>query len=180
MTIISLSTDVLRRAMPWLMYTAIACTVLAPARGSAIQIDPAPKPQVLFNLFSIPGVYGAGSEAGTGFLETEFFCTSLEPTAAIHMGVQIRNFDGTVVNTGKSGEIDLAPGQTVTIGTNDALAFAEDQVLTMSHVAEVGSARIFADSTKLMCAAVLFENDGAPPSSMVELKVIKAKFQTGD
>ena len=33
---------------------------------------------------------------------------------------------------------------------------------------------------KLMCAAVLFLNDAVQPSSMVELKVIKANFQTGD
>jgi hypothetical protein len=181
MTTNHLSFDALRRAMPWLLCTAIACAVLAPASRAAIVINPGgPRPQVLFNLFSIPGVYGTGSLAGSGFLETEFFCTSLETTDTIHMGVQLRNFDGTVVNTGKSGEIDLAPGQTATIGTNDAIAFAEDQVLTLKHVAEVGSARIFANSMKLMCAAVLFQNDGAPPSSMVELKVIKANFQTGD
>lgn len=181
MTTNHLSTDALRRAMPWLLYTAIACTVLAPSRSSAILINFGPaRPQVLFNIFSIPGVYGAGAPNGSGFLETEFFCTNLEPTASIHIGIQIRNFDGTVVSTGKSGEIDVAPGQTVTLGTNNALAFDEDQVIALSHVAEVGSAHIYANSTKLMCAAVLFQNNGAPPSSMVELKVIKASFQTGD
>jgi len=184
MTTNHLSTDALRRAMPWLLYTAIACTALAPTRSSAaILINPgpgSPRPQVLFTLFSIPGVYGSAAQSGSGYLETEFFCTSLEPTASIHMGVQIRNFEGTIVNTGKSGEIDVAPGQTVTLGTSDSLAFEEDQVITMSHVAEIGSAFIYANSMKLMCAAVLFQNNGAPPSSMVELKVIKANFQTGD
>ena len=180
MTTTHLFLDAPRRAMPWLLYTAIACVMLAPARGSAVLIGPGPHAQVLFNVFAIPGVYGAGAQNGSGFLETEFFCTSLDAKNSIHMGIQIRNFDGSVVSTGKSGEIDVAPGQTVTLGTNDALAFDEDQVIALSHVAEVGSARIYANSTKLMCAAVLFQNNGAPPSSMVELKMIKGNFQSGD
>jgi hypothetical protein len=173
--------QVLRRAMPWLMFTAIACMLLSPARSTAVVIQPGgPRPQVLFNLYSIPGVYGTGTQTDSGLLETEFFCTSLETKDTIHMVVELRDFSGVVRTTGNGGKIDVAPGQTVTIGTEFAPAFADDQLLTLSHVVEVGSARIAASSMKLTCAAVLFLNDGVQPSSMVELKVIKANFQTGD
>jgi len=149
MTTNHLSVDAVRRAMPWLLCSAIACAVLAPASRAAIVINPGgPRPQVLFNLFSIPGVYGTGSLAGSGFLETEFFCTSLATKGTVHMGIDILDGDGVKRNKGKNNGVrDLNPGQTVILGTFDSPAFAEDDVMTFDGPVEPGSARIFGTRT---------------------------------
>jgi hypothetical protein len=176
MTINGHATHPQRRSMPSLIAIALTAALLPSLVSAATVIDPSPKtPHVTFQLFQIPGVYGSG------YMTTEFFCTSLETKDIIRVGIDVLDDDGVVRNPGATnGKLDVGPGQTVTISAGDSPAFSEDQVLTLSHSVENGSARIYSNSHKLMCGAVLVENEGAPPAAMVELRVIKAKFQTGD
>ena len=125
---------------------------------------------------------------------TEFFCTSLKTAKIVHLGVELRDAVNQPRNPGaNNGAIAIAPGQTVTIGTHDSPAFDEDVVhsLVLTGSTSDGSARIWSNSVKVMCSALLIRDavamgprgpgsDGPAPTGMVELKVVKAKFQTGD
>ena len=181
-----------RRAARWLLQAVIACAALSPAASPAAFIPnpgpgPGPGPGALFQLYTIPGAFDDHSGEGT-----MFFCTSLETAKTIHIQVELRTALNVLRNPGaNNGAVDVAPGQTVTIGTHDSPAFAENAVLTLSGGnASDGSARIWSNSAKVMCAAVLIRDsfplpaapgiNGPAPQAMVELKMIKGKFQTGD
>ena len=190
MTSSRLSATAARRAFPWLVNAAMACTLLAPASSTAIVLpNPGSVPQATFQLYTIPGAYEEASMKRGTF----FFCTNLETQKAAHIRVDMRDALGNPRNTGaQNGAADIAPGQTVTIATHDSPAFAEDVIMSVgpSTYGEDGSARISSNTTKVMCSAILVQDqlgvevatgaNGPPPAAMHTLRIIKANFQTGD
>lgn len=105
-----------------------------------------------------------------GRVETVFFCTSIA-NRNIDVGVEVFAQDGTRRNdvaAGNGAILDVAPGQTVTIGTTGTGAFLESTVIVMDGVAQ-GLARIVSTSPELLCTALLLDSDGAPPVSMTGL-----------
>ncbi len=184
-----LSATAARRAF-WLVNAAMAYTLLAPTPSTAVVIpNPGPVPQATFQLYTIPGAFERTSMKRGTF----FFCTSLETQKVAHIRVDLRDALGKSRNIGaNNGAADIAPGQTVTIATHDSPAFAEDVILSLSPSAADadGSARIVSNTTKVMCSAILVQDqlgvevatgaNGPPPAAMHTLRIIKAGFQTGD
>lgn len=132
------------------------------------------------HVFTVPGV-----TSGVGALETVFLCTSLEKKKDIVVGIEVFDHDpggplNDVTDPEENGVLPLAPGETVAFETNDPLAFDEDETITPSDNANHGSARIVSTSTKLACTALLVDEVNSPPTSMVNLQVIKKTSQKGD
>lgn len=100
-------------------------------------------------------------------METDFFCTSLSPTA-VHVGIEILSSDGFVQNSvamGNGAVLNLAPGTTATFGTSGTAAFLEDQIIVIPGVAQ-GAARIVSTSGDVACTAFALDAVVAPPVSI--------------
>lgn len=128
-------------------------------------------------------VYYVNGVTKNNGMETEFVCTSLDSTGTYRIGVQI--YDdlgvGPLNNVAAGdGEQEIAAGGTLTIGTDNAAGFHEDEVIVGLPVnIRGGSARIVSTSRRLFCQAFLVEEVLSPPASFLPLKVIGRK-QNGD
>lgn len=157
--------------------TLILAAAAAPARAG---IADSPLPMLggvrAKHVFSVPGVITLG------LFQTVFVCTSLEKDKEIRLGVELFDEDGGIpkndVEAGE-GALDVGAGDTVILATGNTGAFAEDLIIDFSGVIRVGSARIVATSTKIMCSALLVDPTSAPPVSMAPLTVISKAKQKG-
>ena len=112
-------------------------------------------------MFTVPGVMK------TGHVETEFSCTSLEPTATFKFAVEVFGPTGgpplNDVATG-NGVATLAPGGTQTVATANTDGLHEDVVITFGTGAGArptnGSARIVSESSKITCTAFATDKRG--------------------
>ena len=127
-------------------------------------------------LYTVVGVRDSSN------LATLFHCTSTERMGAndIWVGVEVFQWDGTSTNdiASNAGVEIISPGRTVTLGTRDTLAFSEDDLMATGLIYQ-GSARIFATSKNVLCAAMIVDPINNPPTSMVMLPVFRATKQGG-
>ncbi len=100
-------------------------------------------------------------------LQTEFQCTALD-SAPVDIGVEVFGPDGTLkndVHAGNGALLNVAPAQTVTIGTSGTAAYLESAVISLPSVSQ-GSARIVASSERVTCNALVLDDTGTPPVSI--------------
>lgn len=125
-----------------------------------------------YHVYTVPGAMDAA-------LATYFACTSLETTATIRVGVELFfGGGGAPANDATATSLLVAPGGTVRFGTQNAAGFLINSDLGRVATNFV-SARILATSKKLACTAFVADPINAPPTSMVQLTIIK-KTQKGD
>jgi len=123
------------------------------------------------HLYSVPGVI-----AGAGGLETFFSCTSTD-TAPMQVGVELFfSGGGAPANDAVATSLTVGPGATVTFGTSIAVGISISSNLGGGFFSK-GSARILATSKKLACTVFVTDNGNAPPTSMVQLTIIKKTSQ---
>ncbi len=145
-----------------------AFAVLGVATGAHAGIADTPLPTLVVGkstlyLYSVPGVISFGG------LESVFSCTSTD-TTAMQVGVELfGNGGGDAVNDAVATPLNVAPGATVTFGTQGLAGIAIDSSLGGGGR---GSARILSTSKKLACTAFIADAANAPPTSMVQLTII--------
>ncbi len=103
-------------------------------------------------------------------LQTDFLCTSFE-TSAVDIGVQLFDTDGTLLNdvhAGAGAILNVASGQTVTIGTKATAAFLESLTITAADISQ-GSARVVASASGVRCNVLLVDDGVTPPVSLATL-----------
>ena len=115
-------------------------------------------------------------------LATSFHCTSTERENGqeIQLGIEVFDDFGDLANdvaTG-AGRISILPGRTVTLSTRDTSAIFESNFIDTGVIFQ-GSARVFATSKNVLCAAMIVDAVNSPPTSMVMLPVFKATKQGG-
>ena len=155
-----------------------AADTTAGPRDSPLPIIKAGKSTRL--LYYVPGVIKNNG------METEFVCTSLENSGdTARIAVEVFAADGSgplndVTEATADGASDINGGGTITIATGSTAGIHEDvKMLGVANVSN-GSARILSTSKRIMCTAFVAEELGAPPISMVALKVMSRKRQNGD
>ncbi len=133
------------------------------------------------HVFTVPGV------VKNNHLETEFICTSLETTTSVRVGVEVFAAGGgaplnNVAEGVGDGAADVLPGATVTVGTGNTVGIHEDNVISGLGAGTVknGSARVVSTSSRITCTVFVADELGDPPASMVGLKVIVKKKQSGE
>lgn len=102
--------------------------------------------------------------------QTDFLCTSLD-SRPVHVGVEIFGPDGARLNDVHAGigvAANVAPGQTVTIGTSATAALLETVTIPLTNVSQ-GSARVVASSDMVRCNAVILDDAVSPPVSVASL-----------
>ena len=151
----------------------VAVALLA-ARLAQAGIADSPLPvlvagETTLHLYSVPGVMrGAG-------LETYFTCTSTD-TTTMQVGVELFcSAGGGPVNDAVATSLSVAPGATVRFGTGASVGISIDSGL--GGGCTKGSARILATSKKLACTVFVADAGNAPPTSMVQLTIIKKTIQ---
>ena len=124
-------------------------------------------------------VVGVTNSSG---LATAFHCTSTERTGGktIQLGIEVFNPVGVLANDVAIGEgsVSMLPGHTATLSTRLTSPFFEDDEINTGLVNQ-GSARIFATSKNVLCAAMIVDPVNDPPTSMVMLPVFRATKQGG-
>ncbi len=127
-------------------------------------------------LYTVTGVRDSSN------LATLFHCTSTESTSGkdIRLGVEVFQWDGTSTNDIASnfGVEIISPGRTVTLATQSISSFSEDDAMNTGAIFQ-GSARIFATSKNVLCAAMIVDPINDPPTSMVMLPIFRATKQGG-
>jgi hypothetical protein len=146
------------------------------AGGAHAQINstpPALQGQPSFHLYSVPGVISGGG------LATFFGCTNTT-SANIRVGIEVFDLAGGAArNDASATSLDFYPGGSWRFGTEGAYGIATQSQLGV--MVSVGSARILATKRSgIICNAFIADVGNAPPTSMVELKVVKNKTQKGD
>lgn len=114
-------------------------------------------------------------------ITTSFHCTSTKKMGGENIRVGIEIFENGVVQNDVSvgaGVAVVPPGWTRTISIDNTATFVE-----ISHLDDIaisrGSARILADSNKLICTASLVDPDNVPPHFITTLPLIKKTMQKG-
>jgi len=143
--------------------------------ASAGPLDPVP----VVNGQKLKVVYRVTGVIANNQLETAFVCTSLDSKDVL-VAVEIFKYDGNLQNdvTAGNGVDVIEPGHTGGTVTNSIASIGEDEKITNLFVV-LGSARILASSSKLLCSAHLVSAAGSPPSVMTALPVFR-KGQKGD
>jgi hypothetical protein len=148
----------------------VALAADAPARAGIVD---SPLPVLTAGVpvklvFAVPGVMKFKE------MNTEFSCTSLEPSNTFNFAVEVFGPTGgpplNDVTTPNNGATPLGPGETRTIATGNTAGLHEDQAISSLGAIEVanGSARIVSESPRITCTAYVADRHGtctAPASS---------------
>lgn len=149
--------------------------VLTPTAYAQLFSDPPPPlmGQPSFHVYSVPGVISQGG------LGTFFACLNTT-TANVRVGVEVfGSSGGSAQNDPSATSLDLGPAAGATFGTNSAVGIGIDSGLGAGI--SRGYARILAtDSRGIICNAFVADLGNAPPTSMVDLTVVKKTKQRGD
>lgn len=100
-------------------------------------------------------------------LQTEIMCSSLD-SVPVDIGAEIFAADGTLlndINADVGAVLNVAPGQTVTIGTSATLAFLESTVIPLNNGLQ-GAARIVASSSDVRCNVFTVDDALTPPAAL--------------
>jgi len=155
-----------------LLFAALAALLAAPQTRAGIADSPLPvltAAETTFHLYSVPGVISSGG------LRTYFSCTSTD-TATMQVGVELFGpAGGAPANDAAAASLSVAAGATVIFGTGGAVGISIDS--NLGSGGSRGSARILATSKKLACTVFVADTGNAPPTSMVQLTIIKKTSQ---
>jgi hypothetical protein len=143
----------------------IALVAVAALAATLTLASPAAAQKVVF---SVPGIMN------TSTLATYFSCTAVGTSAT----VTVEAFQNTGTQTG-SATTTIAANNSVMFGTSSSAGLSVDQILGSSPIGK-GYAQIVSTSASLICAAYIAEVNGAPPTTMVSLPVLKKTKQKGD
>jgi hypothetical protein len=114
----------------------------------------------------------------TGADRPFFVCTNTAD-AAIRVGVEVFNALGGVTNDPSATSLSVAASGTVLFGSA-AVGLSIDSNLASGFVSK-GSARVLATESKgIICTAFLADTGNDPPTSMVQLNIVKKLKQKGD
>lgn len=157
------------RVARWpLTLLAAAALVRAPALAGVVD-SPLPPPFTQ-HVFTVPGVVNPGG------LDAYFVCTNLDGVA-VTVGVEIFGPPGGgPMNDAAATSLNVAVGATVMFGTGAAFGLVIDSNLGSGSFSK-GSARILSTSKKIACSAFVADPGNAPPTSMVQLTIIKGTKQ---
>jgi hypothetical protein len=160
-----------------LLAALVLTPIAGPARAGLLDPIPVVNGHKLKTIYTVTGV-----TAGTGGLETVFFCTSVDKKEVL-VAIQIFDYDNALLNdvtTADNGVDTIEPGESSSMETNSVAAIDEDVTITPTDDANHGSARILASSSKIICSAHLISATGTPPTSMTTLPVFKKTKQKGN
>lgn len=153
----------------------LAVIAFTPSAHAGIVDTPLPvlvAGQRTFRVFSVAGIQN-------GVLGTFFSCTSTD-SATMQVGVEIFSLaGGASINDAVATSVSLVPGGTVIFGTRAAASISINSDLAPGPISK-GSARILATSRKLICTAYLADWVNVPPTSMVQLTIVKKTSQKGE
>ena len=155
-----------------LLFAALAALLAAPQTRAGIADSPLPvltAAVTTLHLYSVPGVISSGG------LRAYFSCTSTD-TATMQVGVELFGpAGGAPANDAAATSLSVAAGATVIFGTGGAVGISIDS--NLGSGGSRGSARILATSKKLACTVFVADTGNAPPTSMVQLTIIKKTSQ---
>lgn len=109
-----------------------------------------------------------------GIIKTAFSCANTDKSPTL-VGVEVFDGAGTLLNVAGVSALMLAPGETGLFGTSSLSSHTADRTLGTAVHPGAGSARIVANTTKLMCSAWLTRGD-----AMASLTITKKAKQKGD
>lgn len=158
------------RALSALAILASIVLATAPRALAGIADDPVPplQGQAARLVYSVTNVVNNGS------LGTYFTCTNVD-SGDVRVGVEIFGAAGTSFNDPSPSSQILPAGVTKTFGTATALGLAIDSNLGAGAF-PMGSARILATSSRLICTAFVMDPNNTIPSSGWQLTIVaKAK-----
>ncbi len=151
------------RAFTTVALALALATFPAPARAG---IADSPLPAGLgTHVWSVAGV------VDNGLIKTVFGCTNTG-TSPITVGVELFDRVGTLSNVAGATALTFGPGASRLFATSTPPNFTADS--SLGTVFDIGSARIVADSSKLVCSAWLVGT-----SSMASLTIMKKAKQKG-
>jgi hypothetical protein len=156
---------------PALLALVIALAVAAPTFA---QINSSPPPLMgerSHHLYSVPF-------AITGANRPYFLCTNTTDQA-IRVGVEgFAAPGGFAINDASATSLSVPPSGTVLFGSA-AVGLSVDS--NPGIFASKGSARVLATASKgIICTAFLADTGNDPPTSMVQLNIVKKTKQNGD
>lgn len=139
------------------------------------------------HIFTIPGVIKNNG------LATIVSCTSLDRSKTFRFAVEVFGHDGKLLNDVSAPVLDgadtMVPGATRTIATGSTAGIHEDKIIAFGLADPTpdvdlplrrGSARVVSESRNIACIAYVVVETGSPPMSLMSLKVVKARKQSGD
>src|SRR3990172_8077603 len=132
-----------RRTALWALLGLVWCSPLRPSRARA-GITDSPLPVFADGKSSVQVLVAPGV-VKRGRLQTDVLCTAVG-SAPVNIGVEIFAETGALLNNVSAGVgavLDVAPGQTVTIGTSATATFLETAGIPLAEV-EQGAARVVA------------------------------------
>jgi hypothetical protein len=147
----------------------MALNIAAPPSPAWSGIADTPLPQFSDGTTGVV-VYSVTGVTKRTRLQTDFLCTSFA-VHPVHVGVEVFAADGARMNdvhAGVGAVLNVAPGQTVTIGTSATAAFLETSVIPLVAVSQ-GSARVVATSERVRCNAIVLDDAVTPPTSVATL-----------
>ncbi len=103
-------------------------------------------------------------------LQTLFICTSVD-SAPVDIGVQLYDLNGILLNdvtAGVGAILDVAPGQTATIGTSATATFTETGIIPVQDGLQ-GLGRVVASSDQVRCIATVVDDLVLPPLTLSTL-----------
>lgn len=115
-------------------------------------------------------VYSVTNVVNNGNLSTYFTCTNVDAGDVV-VGVQIFGASGFSFNDPSASSLILPAGVTKIFGTSTAAALTIDSNLGPG-VTPMGSARIVATSSRLVCTAFVMDPNNTIPSSGWQLTIV--------
>lgn len=103
-------------------------------------------------------------------LQTDFVCTSFAANP-VHVGVEIFDQNGALQNdvgAGVGAVLNVAPGQTITLGTSATAAYLETAVIPLATGSQ-GSARVVATDDAVRCNVMLLDDAVTPPVALATM-----------
>jgi len=165
----------MKRTIPPFSVSVLAVLLLAASADAQINsAPPALMGQPSYHIYTVPGLIDAGGLA-------TFFSCSNTTSSNIRVGVEVfGGSGGAAANDPSATSLDLLPGGAFWFCTSTALGFSCQSNLGASIGAR-GTARILAtERSGIICTAVLADVTSAPPTSMVQLNIVKKLKQKGD
>jgi hypothetical protein len=146
---------------------ALAFALTLPSYAAAgIADDPVPplQGQSARTVYSLTGVINNGN------LATYVACTNVDG-GDVRVGVQVFGAAGTPFNDPSPSSLLLPPGVTKMFGTATAAGLSIDSILAPG-ITPLGSARILATSTRIICTAFLMDANNTIPNSGWSLTIV--------
>lgn len=170
------------------LYVALGAIGLFPTMGIAGPSN-TPLPTFAGGTPAVAVYYAVGVIKNNN-LESDFICTNMD-VANVHIGVEVFDETGALRNAiaaGNGAILNLAAGETRTIGTSGTALLHEDATITLNAagngVSQLrnGSARIVASSKNVQCTAMVLDElhqvrdplqSPEPPPTSVHIPLVR-------